>query len=419
MKRIAIIGGGTSGLFTAVLLKKWCPEYDVVILERLERVGKKILSTGAGRCNFSNLNLSPNKYNNPLFASMVLKNLDCSFLLKELEELGLIAMNDQEGRIYPYSEQATSFLDVLRVNIKMRGIVEKNNFEVKKITKNKKSGTFIIEDTRKQMIEANYCVIATGGKASPILGSNGTGYNILKPFKVKITDTFPGLVGVLVDQAPIKGLTGQRIKAKVSLFDKKQKNTIWQESGEVLFKDDGLSGIVIMQMASQISRNMVHKNVISNVFELDLMPNMTNDDLVVLLLKRKSTLNNIECSEFLSGMFSRTLSFNLVKRSKLDLSQYVNDLADRDILRLVHTIKHYSLEFKGFYGFERAQVTVGGIDLSEVNEQTLEINKIPNVFAAGEVLNIDGECGGYNMHFALASAYTVARAIKEKCDEDE
>jgi len=419
MKRIAIIGGGCSGLFASILLKRWCPDYEVIILERLERVGKKILSTGAGRCNFSNLNLNPTKYNNPQFVNPIIRKLDNEKLIETFESLGLVSTFDSEGRVYPFSEQATSFLDILRLNIKKLKIVEKTNFEAKKITLNKKNDTFLIEDTRKQVIEANYVVISTGGKASPVLGSNGSGFNLLKPYKVKITETLPGLVGVTVDSQDIKGLSGQRIKACAILYDKKQKKEIWKESGEVLFKDDGLSGIVIMQMASMISRNNINKNTICSSFTLDLMPNTPDEELTKMLFKRKSNFEKLECSEFLSGMFTKTLGFNLIKRAKLDLSQYISDLADRDILRLAHTIKNYTLEYKGLYGFERAQVTVGGIDLSEVNQETLELYKIPKCYACGEVLNVDGECGGYNMHFALASSYVASLAIKEKCEANE
>lgn len=420
MKRIVIIGGGTAGLFSAILLKKNCPDYEVMVLERLERVGKKILATGNGRCNFSNVNVEPTKYNNPMFVTPFIKNVDSKNIISIMEELGLVTTIDSEGRIYPYSESANSFLDILRINMKTYGVIEKCNFEVSKISKTSgKVPTYIIEDTRKQVVEANYVILAAGGKASPVLGSNGTGYNLLKPWHVKVTPIEPGLVGVKVDAASIKGLSGLRVKAKVSLFDKKAKQKVWSEWGEVLFKDDGLSGIVIMQMASVIARSNISKANNNYYFELDLMPQYDDNQLIELLLKRKDSMKTLENSEFLNGMLMKVLGFNIIKRSKLDLSQYIGDLSNRDIIRLSSIIKNYSLEYKGLYNFDRAQVTVGGIDLSEVDKKTLELLKLPNVYACGEILDVDGECGGYNMHFALASAYAVANAIKEKCEQNE
>lgn len=419
MKRIAIIGGGTSGLFCSIFIKKWCPDYEVVILERLEKVGKKILATGNGRCNFSNLNLDINKYNNPFFVNSILKKFDVDKLRNTLEELGLLSIVDNEGRLYPFSESANSFLDILRSNLKNLSVIEKTNFEVNHITKLAVSNTYLIEDTRKQKLEANYCIIATGGKSNPILGSNGSGYNLLKPFKVKITDVLPGLVGIKVDPFSIKGLSGIRLKAEVNLYDKKTKKKLWSEKGEVLFKDDGLSGIVVMQLATMISRYTLLNKHQSFAIELDLMSNYSEEELMSILLKRKSNFKNFECSDFLNGIFNKILGFNIIKKSKLDLSQYIDDLTDRDILRLIKTIKNYPISYTGLYGFERSQVTIGGIELSEINKATLELYKSPDLYVCGEIINIDGECGGYNMHFALASAYVVASAIREKCENNE
>ncbi|MGM9899652.1 MAG: NAD(P)/FAD-dependent oxidoreductase [Bacilli bacterium] len=416
MKRTVVIGGGTSGIFAAIQIKELCPSMEVVLVERLERIGKKILATGNGRCNFSNSHVNSTKYNNSSFVGPIIGKLSYSDLCNKLEEMGLMMTEDSEGRAYPYSESANSFLDILRINMKMQGIIEKCNFEVKHILPlvvNKKS-KYIVEDTRKQEIEADYVVIATGGKAYPILGSNGSGYNLLKPWKVKITDTEPGLVGVKVDPQDVKGLSGIRVKAKVSLWEKKSKKLLWSELGEVLFKEDGLSGIVIMQLASRISRYMVNKTVKSFFFDIDLLPQTSENDLLILLIKRQELMKEIETGEFLNGIFAKNIGHLIMKRSKVDLSARVNDLTSKDLIRIVSIIKRFSFEYKGLYGYDRAQVTVGGIDLNEISNKTLELYKVPNVFVCGEVMDIDGECGGYNMHFALASANVVAQSIQEK-----
>ena len=414
MSKVAIIGGGASGLFCGIMLKKQNPNLDVVILERLERVGKKILSTGNGKCNFSNSLVSAVKYNNPIFVDPFLRYYPKEILYQDLLDFGLLYREDKEGRMYPYSESANSFLDVLRNNAKKYGVIEKCNFEVTKI--NKVYDSFIIENTRRESLEADYVVVAAGGKAYPVLGSNGSGYNLLKPFKVKITETLPGLVGVKVDESEIKGLTGLRYKAKVSLIDKKAKQKVHEEEGEIQFKDDGISGIVIMQMSSIISRSNISRTSQNYYFEIDLLPHIKEDSLIEMLLERRNSFKGFEALEFLNGIFPKNLGLLLLKRSKIDMSSYIENISNKDIIKLAAAIKTFIINYKGLYGFDRAQVTVGGIDLLEVNKDNLSLKKEPNIYVCGEILNIDGECGGFNMHWALVSGYIVSKSIIERSE---
>ena len=413
MSKVAIIGGGASGLFCAIEIKKHNPDIDVVILERLERVGKKILSTGNGKCNFSNSLVSKDKYNNPQFVEPFLNEYSKDKLYQEFLNLGLLYREDKEGRMYPYSESANSFLDVLRNNLKKYKIKEKCNYEVTKISFSDE--TFYIENTRREVEEADYVVVATGGKAYPVLGSNGSGYSLLRPWKVKITDTLPGLVGLKVDESDIKGLSGLRYKAKVSLVDKKSKQKVHEEEGEIQFKDDGISGIVIMQMSSMISRANIIKSSQNFYFDIDLLPDMSEDAVIEMLLSRRETFKEFEAFEFLNGVFPKNLGFLLLKKTKLDMSSYIENISNKDIIKLASIIKSFVINYKGMYGFDRAQVTVGGVDLSEISKD-LSLKKVSNLFLCGEVMNIDGECGGYNMHWAFVSGYIVAKSIIERSE---
>lgn len=418
MKNVVVIGGGASGLFSAILIKQNCPNCNVIVVERLERVGKKILATGNGRCNFSNKNVSSRKYNDKKFVDPFISRYDFDAIRDKFTELGLITRIDGEGRAYPYSEVANSFLDVLRVNLKKYKIEERTNFEVTRILNigTKDSPQYVVENTRRQTIDADYIVIATGGKASPVLGSNGSGYALLKPWKVKITNTEPGLVGIKIDPSKIKGLSGVRVKCKAMIYDKKEKQNIWGEEGEVLFKEDGLSGIVIMQMATMIARNEISKSHHHITTSLDLLPDYHEDDLLKLFQQRQSTMKNLEVSDFFVGVFPKILALNVLRNAKIDLSGYISDLTLNELIRIVHTIKLYEFEYKGMYGYDRAQVTVGGISLDEFKPGTLELTKAPNIYACGEIINVDGECGGYNMHWAFASGYQVAKEISERVE---
>lgn len=413
MKEVVIIGGGVSGIMCAITIKEELKDKArVVIVERLERVGKKILSTGNGRCNFSNINMIASKYNNPPFVAAILKNLTPEKLMEKFKEMGLISKVGSEGRVYPYTEMANSVLDILRIKMKSLDIIEKCNQEVKKIVYNE--GSYFLETTRGFQIPADYIVIATGGKAAPILGSNGSGYGLVKPFKVKVSDVQPGLVGIKIDQNAIRGLSGIRTKANVSLYDKKQKIKLFEEFGEVQFKDDGISGIVVMQLQLHIARLPKNNNL---VIEMDLLPTVFEEELYEMLLKRKEEYGMLENNEFLTGLFAKMLAHLIIRNCKLDLSGYAETLTLKEIKRIIEEIKSFKLEPKGFYSFDKAQITVGGIETSELDKKTLEIKKMPGAYACGEVLNIDGECGGYNIHFACASGYTVAQDIIKKCEE--
>lgn len=413
MKEVIIVGGGASGLFASIIIKEKVKDLaNVTIVERLEKVGKKILATGNGRCNLTNAFVNEKKYNDPIFAKQILKRFNVNDTLSYFDKIGLITKQLDEGRIYPHSEIASSVLDVLRNEVKRLGVIEKCNFDVRRITKSK--DLFIIENTRGVRLEADYVIIATGGKATPVLGSNGSGYSLLKRFRLKITNTVPGLTGVKVDDSLIKGLTGIRLKAKVTLYNKKTKQQIWSENGEVQFKEDGLSGLVIMQMQSYILRRIQAKEGNNYLFSLDLLPNMSHEEIVELLERRIKRAGNFENDSLFIGIFHRMIGLQLLRRARIDLAGYTSDLNNRDIGRLATEIKEFSFEYKGHYDFSRAQVTIGGLELDEVLPETLEARRILGLYVCGEALNIDGECGGFNLQWAWSSGYLAGTSLAKR-----
>ena len=409
MVEVVIIGGGASGLFAGIVIKKFVADVArVTIVERLEKVGKKILATGNGRCNFSNRDTNEHKYNNPAFVKPILAQFGVDETLEYFQKIGLFIKEREEGRIYPLSEIASSVLDVLRNEAKRLGVVEKCNFDVKRVIHSETG--FSIESTRALKLNADYLVFATGGRATPVLGSNGSGFKLLSKFKLKITSLSPGLSGVKVDENQVKGLTGIRVKALVKLFNRKNKELLWSEFGEVLFKEDGVSGVVIMQMQSQVARMTKDKEIASFYFSLDLIPELSHQELAARLEERLSWENDENVNLFL-GIFHRLLGFQLLRRAKIDLAGYTNEITTKDVEKLALEIKDFILDYKGNYDYERAQVTIGGLDVKEVSPKTLEVKKIPNLYVCGEVLDIDGECGGFNLQWAWSSAYVVGKNI--------
>ena len=418
MPEVVIIGGGAAGLFASIVIKENLgANARVIVLERLERVGKKILATGSGKANFTNQLVASNNYNQPRFVAPLLKRFGYEKTLAYFEQLGLNAVTLTEGRTYPKSESANSLLDALRNKMRDLGVEERCNAEVKRLVVDKEKGGYLVEMARGTKVHADAVVVATGGAATPVLGSNGTGFQLAKALKIKVSDTYPGLVGVKVDANDIKGLEGLRIKAKVSLFAKRYKEAVWQNSGEIQFKIDTVSGIVIMDMASQIARSKVIDLYNPTVFSLDFFPEVSPEDLEASLMERQKNLYNYSNATFLIGMFQKMMALNILKRAKIDVAGYVKDLTKKEIGRLTKILKEFTITYKGLDSFDHAQVTVGGVMVSEVIPNTLEARNYKNLYFCGEVLDIDGDCGGFNLQWAWTSAFVVSEAIIKRMQE--
>jgi predicted Rossmann fold flavoprotein len=405
---LAVIGGGASGMMAAISAKRILGDAaNVVILERLEKVGKKILATGNGKCNLSNTGLVGHRYNNPDFVMESFRQFGYNETINFFESIGVLTKTDQEGRVYPFSEAATAVLDDLRAELKRLKIEERCNSDIRKITKN--GDVFSIINSRGIRYDANAVVIAAGGKASPVLGSNGSSQQFFKGFDLKTSELFPGLNGIMVDQTLIKGLAGIRVKGVVTLFEKKMK--IWEEAGEIQFKNDGLSGIVIMQAASVMGRMMLDRPHSNFSLSIDLWPEKTQDEVNEYLIDRANRFKDLTSDSFLVGLLNRTLGINLLRRAKIEIAGDVKGISPRELLRLGGLIKNLTYDIKSSYDFESAQVTVGGLEISEVNPKTFEVNKISGLYVCGEALNIDGECGGYNLQWAWTSGYIAGNGV--------
>lgn len=414
MKDVIIIGGGPAGILCAAAIKENAKEMvNVTIVERLEKIGKKILATGNGKCNFTNKNLSPRRYNNPKFVTPTLSKYGYKEIVEYLESIGLLSKEISEGRMYPYTESATTVLEVMRMHLNRLGVNVKTNYEVNKVVE--KNGRYLVynKNQRNYYLECDYLVFACGGASAPVLGSNGSGYGLLKPFKVKVTDIYPGLVGIKSDITTLKILNGLRFKCNVSVYEKKTKSCVWIEYGEVQFKGDGISGIVVMEASTFMARHLGNY-----VINLDLMPEASLDDTVRMLNIRKELFESSEVLNLLTGMLPKMLGQVILKKASIDMNSYIKNLTKANITKIAGLIKAFPLDVKGDYGFERSQVTVGGVSLTEVDNETLEIRKMPNAYVCGEIIDVDGECGGYNMQWALASGYLVGKKISESINEN-
>lgn len=382
IKKIAIIGGGASGVLSAILIKKYC-KCDVTIFEKQNRILKKVLNTGNGMCNITNEKCNDtdnilNYYNTDKIKS-ILDRFNVSKLKEVLDDLGLIIISDDSGRYYPYSKKASSVIDVLlreieRLNINV--IVDTEIVDIKE--------GFVLRDNYGGWHHFDYVIVSSGSKSS--INFENRMYDVLKKLGHAIVSTKASLVGFKVKEN-IKSLSGIRIKSNVSLY--KDKNLISSSLGEVQFKDDGISGICVMELSRFYDKG--------NYFiELDLMNEYSEKELKDLINKYYKKYKNI--NECLIGLLPKMLANEISKKSN-------------DINEVVYMIKHFKLSILDTYGFKFSQVTRGGVSLGSVDINTLESKILKNLYICGEALDVDGTCGGYNLHFAWASAYAVASNI--------
>lgn len=375
MKKIAIIGGGASGLTAAITAAE--NGADVTIYEKNDRVGRKILSTGNGRCNLSNTDMDISHFRgNKKFISEIISSADVG---KFISDCGIITRTEN-GRIYPYSNHAASVLDALRFRALDLGVKIINNCTI--ISTGKRMGRFVLKNVNKIGYNADSLIITAGGKAAPALGADGMGVKLLSSFGHVITPLSPALVQLKCRKEQMKGLKGIRAYANARLLcDGK---LIKEEFGEIQFADYGLSGIPIFNLSPYVG-------VLSGeiTVSLDLLPQFDN---VMPIIRGRNPKHP------LTGIFHSHLASAVEARAGKNSPD-----------RLASVIKNFNFNVIGVNGWENAQVTSGGALTDEFNAN-LESKLAGGLYAAGEVLNIDGDCGGYNLHWAWASGIVAGRS---------
>ena len=373
--KIAIIGGGASGLFCAINIKlKLKEKVEVAILERQNRVGKKILVTGNGKCNLTNFNLSYKDYNTS-FVEEALKGFSPQDCIEYFKAIGIMTRQDSEGRVYPYSEKANSVLDRFLSLLDELDIKVITDYEVSHI---KRTDKFLVYSKDYRVYNFDFLVMATGGKSA--VNFDNDSYQLLKEFNHKVTSFAPGLVALKSD-ANLKPLSGLRIKAKAKIIEKGK--VLAETVGEILFKDNGLSGIAIFELSRFYKPNCT--------VVLDIAYDKTDEELTNFL---SGDLENR-----LNGLFPKMIRLDILRRNKGNV---------------LDVIRNYDFNIIGTYDYNNAQVTIGGIDYHDINPFTYESLLVKDLYVIGEALNVDGACGGFNLHFAWASAYSSSNDIIEK-----
>ncbi len=404
MKRYdaVVIGGCAAGMVAAINAKRKNPKLNIAIIEKLPRLGKKILATGNGRCNLTNLNATSADYCNPSFVKKVFAEFPPEKVVSFFESLGLLTYSDSEGRVYPRSNMAASVLDALRFEIEGLGADVICDTAVTDISKTK-SG-FIVNGS----IECRRILIATGGKASPSQGSDGSGYTLAKSLGHTVTPLYPALVPLTVN-GNVKALKGVRARnVKLTLKNSREIKTTF---GELLFTDNGISGIAAMELAAEAEKSL--NSVKGKSFTvIDFLPDMEEKELVDYLLKVKNIKGYCSMDMFFAGVLPKAVGIEICKATNLyKQDKTVSRLSRDEIALLAKKAKNFELEISGTKGFANAQVTSGGVAVGEINPVTMESKLCKGLFFAGELIDVDAGCGGYNLQWAFASGLLAGKNI--------
>ena len=389
---IGIIGGGASGM-AAALAAAENPNAQVIILERQARLGRKLQATGNGRCNLTNLHASEGGFHGEEkgFSYFALKEFGPDAVLQWFRGMGLFTVAESSGRVYPYSDQANSVLDVLRFALEKPNIQVITGFEVSKVRRD--SGGFRVENGE----DGCFCdklIIACGGLAGTKLGGSMSGYRLLMKFGHRCGKLRPALVQLKCGWGGVAGLKGVRANCRAQIL---RDGSVFAEStGEIQFTEYGLSGPVIFE----ISRDVCHGPG-QWICRLDLLPEISGAELLEELCRRQNT--NLPVEELLTGILHNRLGRVLAKAAGIHGSGAVKDLQLRELEAVCNCVKMFDIPLTEPMGMDSAQVTAGGILTKDFDAATMESKLVPGLYACGEVLDIDGDCGGYNLQWAWSS----------------
>lgn len=401
MKEVVIVGGGASGLTAAITAAR--NGKDVTLIERNNKCGKKILITGNGRCNFWNTdeNLSHFHSSNSNLLKEFITDERKNSILKFFDSLGL-AYKTKNGYYYPFSNQAFTIENALLSECKKLNVKIINDITVEKIIK---KDCFIINPD-KENIKAKNIIIATGSKAAPKTGSDGLGYELAKSLGHNIITPLPSLVQLKADEPYFKNWSGIRTDVKVNLLiDHKY---IKSETGEIQLTNYGLSGICIFNLSGKAAKALnQNKNVIISI---NFIPFASNPKTFLQNLNKNSYHKTI--SELLEGILHYKLIDIILKKAHLKRDLLLTTLTDNELNNLIKTLTDFQIKILDTHTLDHAQVCSGGIPLTEINSKTLESLKVKNLYFTGEIIDIDGDCGGYNLGWAWMSGIIAGKNVK-------
>lgn len=396
----AVVGAGASGLLAALTA---AGPGGVLLLEGNEKPARKLLATGNGRCNLTNANISPTHYHGDTeLAGVFLNRWPTERILKQFRELGLLTRADNEGRFYPNSLQAAAVSETLLTACEEAGVHGVYGFRVEKLSREKFGFKLTAADGREVLAER--CILACGGMASP-KHSTGSGYELARQMGHSVTELTPSLVGLRVQDKAARALKGMRCKARAALC--REEREVYAESGEVIFGDGSVSGICVMNLSARI-RDLPRDKL---SLRLDLIEAIGLDQLTSYLADFCRIYPKRSSRELFSGVLNLRVGQELAKQ--LGLDGPLSRLKPKQLMEAAQLAKAFTLQVAGTLKWDQAQVTAGGVPLSELDLRTMESRRCPGLYLTGELLNLDGDCGGYNLHWAWATGLAAGAACRK------
>lgn len=397
-KKIIVVGGGAAGMLSAIVAKRNGGE--VVLLERNDRVGKKLLATGNGRCNYTNLNIDINNYHggDTSFAKQALNQFNKDSTIDFFERLGITPASEDNGKVYPLSFQSSSMLDVLRAEMTYLGvelITEAYVVEIKK----KKRFTVKLKDGR--IIVGDKLILATGGMAMPVSGSDGNGYSLAKSLGHKTTNLHPALVQLKLDGNFFKQINGVKFIGVAGAYHKDE--LLQEDMGDILFTDYGISGPPILQISRKVIQYLNKGKEVD--VRVSIIHTKSFDELYAYLIKRCEMMPWKTVEDSLIGLINKRLIIPILKELNIDKNKNISDITNKEVHALTQILTSWSFKAAGNKSWGNAQVTAGGVSTNEINSNTMESKLVEGLYIVGELLDIDGDCGGYNLQWAWSSGY--------------
>lgn len=404
--RVGIIGAGASGVFAALILKQ--NYIDTTVIERNANALKKIYATGNGRCNFTNRNVSYKNYHgeNPKFTISAIKKFDNYDVIEFFNDMGIPEVELENGKIFPKSLQASSIVKQM--------VCLANHLEVEFIFDSfvddvRIDGDVFEVKSNDSIYKFDYLIIACGSKAYKKSGSDGNGYILMEKLGHNIVKTHPGIVQLRLNGDSFKKMSGTKFKANAKLVvDGKE---VFEFYHDVLFTDYGISGPTILQLSGEAIRaKNKGLDVKIRIDTVDLDENKLYEHLIYII-----SLNYYKkINELLVGLINDNLIEEVLNQANINCDINVSELSKEEVYKLAHTLKNLEFSVSGYKDEDSGQITCGGVDTDEINPSSMESKKIKNLYIIGEIMDVDGDCGGYNLQWAFSSAYSCAMSIIKK-----
>lgn len=403
MKNICIVGGGASGLLASIFAAK--NSAKVTLFEGNSETGSKILKTGNGKCNFSNLNMSENMYicDDPQYVKTAFDKFSNNDLIYYLTSLGLL-IKEKSGYLYPYNEQAKSIRNILEAEALSLGVNLRKNCFVNMVSKDGEG--FLISITgQKEREKFDKVILATGGKAGLTSKDRENGYDILNSLSLSTSKLYPGLTKLICEGMDFEFLKGVRTACNVSLFIEDE--PLRTENGELIFWEKGISGICVFSLSNYCGKALANKKEI--VISMDFLPDFEEENLLEMIKPLYLLNADKSLKDFLSGTINDKLCQYYFKRAGLTGEEITSSLDLKEIIDLLLQFKKTYLVVKEIADFPNAQITIGGISTKDLTEY-FEVKQLPGLYVVGELVDVSGPCGGYNLQWAFTSGAIAGEA---------